>query len=164
MEVLFISGNEGAGKTPTTQNLMNTMHNLGYNAKHWTKSCKETDAMEAQFIKSYVNDEKRKLVIINSPSDDKNVIEIAGNFIKQQIRENDNKHKIFIVTAARNEGDLQRENLLKMLNETCGKINVTEIPLARINENAGHEVHDWYHRKVDEIVMHILRNKPFNLF
>lgn len=163
MKTLFIAGNEGAGKTPVSNNLEKVLND---NYRIYQRRIPNPAGHEEDFIKIFdgtTKDKRDIRIVLSSASDSQDVID---NMIeKLQLAFDGKRHtNIVLITTARNTGDSSRKYLEKKIAEVCPDNEIIEFPLARINEKAEEAVHEWYHTSVGNILKHILSNEPFNLF
>ena len=154
-KVLYIAGNEGSGKSPVCRNIDNLLQNKGFDKKR-----KQTLNDDDYVIYRTRNGEH---VVLSTASDNADLIAILESFIESIFDSSNDAEVIVLVLAIRNTGDPMRKSLENLIKEHFNIIEEIEIPLARINDNAGLEVHDWYHEAVDKLVKHVLESNPFNL-
>ncbi len=154
-KILYIAGNEDAGKTPTCRNINKLLQK-----KSFIKKDKE-DLSNGDYI---IYREKGNVhVVVCTASDLKEIIDKLKEFLEKICKHLNGEENVLLILAIRNTGDSKRDYLEKMVNGLFQITDKIEIPLARISEKAGKDVHKWYHKAVDEIVEHTLKNNPFNI-
>ena len=152
VNILYIAGNEEAGKSPTCRNIKKILIANKY------KICyPPTDLENDDFIVRMKNDQN--YVILCTASDLCRIINMLIEFCEQH----KNSRNLTLILAARNKGDKKRNYLADRLEELFSIEEIIEIPLVKINERAGKELHDWYHEAIDKLVEKILSEKPFCL-
>ena len=152
VKILYIAGNEGAGKSPTCRNTKKLLESNNYKVTDMPMDFGCNDF--AVHLCNQTNN-----VILCTASDSKEIIDELIKFYNQHT----DSGELTLILAARNKGDPMRNYLESKLKKIVVIEEKVEIPLVRINGNAGKEVHDWYHKSVDELVKKILSENPFCL-
>ena len=173
MKTVFISGNENSGKTTTFTKLKQKLCAKKGHYEVDERILNEMEVSEANphdyiILLKEKNKTSKERIILNYAADNKTVIE---KFKKTLETWNEDKkislNHLTVITAARNDGDDMRNELIKQLKriypEFMKKESFVEIPLARINGNSEKKLITWYLDAVIKLVLHILSKSPFDL-
>ena len=155
-KVLYIAGNERAGKTPTCKNI-----NKMLQAHEYQQKGDKEDLFSGDYAIHLVKNKKH--VVICTASDSNTVIMKFIEFLKKIAVCIGDDCVLVLILAMRNEGDRKRDLFEEEIKKIVSIKEKLEFPLARVSDRADSTVRDWYRKSVDAIITHVLGGKPFNL-
>ena len=158
MKILLISGMERVGKTTSIRRLTETLiKSKGFQPEN-NVNLPSNPTKDFKII-LHKNDFR---IIINSASDNINIINSFKDFFEENILKG---YNIFI-SSVRDDDFYPRKNFFETINQLSQNIDFTlEIPLAKTTRQYNNfDIQlKWYEEKIDSLLTHILEHHPYNI-
>lgn len=157
MNCLLLGGAPSVGKSQAIYRITNYLINSGFS--------KLTDTFPPQFgdfhtvLAGKDPGGNNIRIIINSPSDTVKIIENFKVFFDKH-----GKYDI-LISSVRDEGNRPRQEFFNIMGLDNKKHFILEIPLSKITRRTYRleTALKWHQDKLDALILHLLRNKPFNV-
>ena len=152
MNILFIGGHKGAGKTE-----LFCFMKPDFNIKEI-----RSNGLDGKDYLALCQDKKGKKFVVNSSSDEKQQIDTLINFIKEKCSNGVLVEDLIL--AIRSSKDSMRDYLIKSLKDNDylrEDKEITEFPLAHIDAKIKNGTDIWYKDTCKANIFRILNQSPF---
>lgn len=157
MECLLLGGAQSVGKSETIFRLAHSLVTAGYVIVAGTLPTTFTDFRIV--LEGINNHGKSVRIIINSPTDTVDIINVFKNFY--------DSHGVYdiLISSVRDNNFWPRRDFFRIMDISRPKDFILEIPLAKITRRGTNfnTSLTWYQLELDNTVKHIINNSPFNL-
>jgi hypothetical protein len=156
MNCLLLGGAPSVGKSQAIYRIANYIINNGFSELTNTYPSQFGDFHTVLAGKDLEGNNIR--IIINSPSDTVKIIENFKVFFDKH-----GKYDI-LISSVRDDGKWPRQEFFSLMGLDNRNHFILEIPLSKITRRTTKETAlKWYQDKLDDLILHLLSNKPYSV-
>lgn len=157
MECLLIGGAQSVGKSESIYRL--TQHLLANGFSDILNRVPTTFSDFRAILEGTDSNGKQIRIIINTPTDTTEIIQSFKVFF-----DTNGKYDI-LISSVRDDNFWPRNDFFRIMGINAQENLIIEIPLAKITRRSDNfdVALNWYQDKIDKLLIHTLRNRPFNI-
>ncbi len=160
MNYLLVGGAYSVGKSESIYRLTQYLLTKGFEMVNVDK---ETEIKAGRDFKAILEGKNTKSktvrILINTATDTPEIIENLKLF------RDENLPVDIMISSIRDNDFWPRKSFFNILNLDCKSENIIEVPLGKITRRGNNfdVALEWYQTKIDELLIRLLYNEPFNI-